>query len=105
MPLLNILKASLVSFLICQSAAHGDTCVKADQSINMCKGHGFCTMFPIGKDGDSCGVNWTIPNNWKAMQVNCLNNMEERKTYSCANGGNVKSVICGKSNCYTCVCK
>jgi hypothetical protein len=80
------------------------SCVSRDQSQLMCKGFGFCTMFPLGLEGESCGKKWTIPENWKAMSIDCLRNAEDSKTYSCENGGKISTVICGKSNCYVCKC-
>ncbi|MBC7713046.1 MAG: hypothetical protein H7177_06890 [Rhizobacter sp.] len=90
--------------LFTQFTFAADTCVQKDQSINMCKNYGFCTMYPLGKDGSKCGENWVIPAGWKSMGQDCLKNAEEGKKYHCFNGGKVKSTICGKTNCFTCVC-
>lgn len=101
----NIKLITSIFLLFCNlSFASTDNCQQLDQAENMCKGYGFCTMYPLGKNDQPCGTNWTIPDGFKAMSKDCLKNQETKKTYSCKNGGKISSVICGKSNCYTCIC-
>ena len=95
----------IANFFIFSSFLFSATCTKSDQAMNMCKGFGYCTMFPIGAEGHNCGSSWTIPNDWKAMSKDCLSNQEENKTYSCNSKGIIKTVICGKTNCFICECQ
>lgn len=100
----KLLYCLIFTFACNLNLASAQDCKQSDQADNMCKGYGFCTMYPLGKDGQACGVNWTIPDGFKAMNRDCLKNQETQKTYHCKNGGRISSVICGKSNCYTCIC-
>lgn len=82
------------------------SCNNQDNSENMCKGNGYCTYYPLGKDKSNCGGKWSVPKNWIAMNKDCLSNTKDQGTLSCASGkGIVTVVICGKSNCYKCECE
>jgi hypothetical protein len=86
-------------------AASGD-CVKNNLSTDMCPGNGFCTYYPLGEEGQSCGTAWSIPKNWVALDVDCISNTKAEGTLSCKSGkGKISVVICGKSNCYKCLCQ
>jgi hypothetical protein len=93
----------IANLLILQPAF--SLCHAKGSGLEMCKGNGFCTYFPIGKKGEACGNKWTIPKNWVAMDLDCLSNVKKEQTLSCENGGIVDVIICGKSNCYRCNCQ
>lgn len=80
------------------------TCSKVDQSLNMCKGNGYCTVFPIGEDGQECGKKWTVPEGWMTTTKDCFSNIKRAGTFSCQKSGKIKLTICGKSHCYQCIC-
>ena len=81
------------------------SCTSNDSDRNMCAGHGFCTYYPLGEQGQECGQEWSVPKNWVAMNTNCLSEVKTQGTFSCANKGVINVLICGKSNCYKCICQ
>ena len=86
------------------NAYSAETCTAANQSKSMCKGYGYCTSYPLGKENEPCPQDWSIPSDWTATAPDCLTNNEFSGKYSCLRGGKIKVTICGKSNCYQCIC-
>lgn len=81
-------------------------CSKSNLSKDMCPGNGFCTYYPLGDEGQNCGSSWTIPKNWVALDTDCISHTKTEGTLSCKSGkGKISVVICGKSNCYKCLCQ
>ena len=100
----NFLILFTLMFLTMASTLFGADCSSKDQSQKMCKNQGYCTSFPLGKENEPCPSQWTIPENWTATALDCLSNTERKGVYSCEKGGKIKVTICGKSNCYQCIC-
>lgn len=99
-------KIVFLSLIFALQMAYSAECSQNNLTSNMCAGKGYCTYYPIGLENQDCGKPWTVPKNWVALDLDCLSNTKTEGTLSCSSGkGKIRVVICGKSNCYKCLCE
>lgn len=95
----------ILFFFSQQSIANNVICANKDQSLNMCRGRGFCSTFPLGEKDGSCGDRFILKKPWKSYDMDCISNEKEEGIMSCQNKGVVKRLFCGKEICYICECR